>query len=513
MSLLPSEAENNKRIARNTLILYFRMFLMMLIGLFTSRVILQSLGVADYGIYNAVGGFVAMFSLLSGTLTNSINRFLTFELGRGDSEKLKRVFSTSLNVMFLLSTIVVVLGAIVGGWLLNSKMNIPEGRDEAAIVVLACSILTFVLTLISVPYNAAIIAHERMSAFAYISLVEAAAKLAIAFTLYKIPFDKLKVYAILLFTLSFLVRMLYGVYCKRHFRECTYRFVHDNKLLKEMTSFAGWNFIAGGAAVVNNHGVTLLLNMFFGVTVNAARGIAVQVNGCVHSFVTNFMMAVNPQITKSFAQGDYDYMHSLICRGAKFSYFLMLFFMIPISLEAHQLLHLWLGIVPEYAVDFVRLTLAMTTLNTLSSSLITGLHATGNIKRYMIIVGSVEILDFPLTYIAFRLGASPQTAYYIYLSVYFVLMLLRLYLIKDLIHMKAATYVKCVYLKVLMVTVFAFIAPIAVNFVMPESLLRFLVVCATSFVSASLSIYFVGLDRWERAIVVKLVNEKILFKS
>lgn len=508
-----SESENNKRIARNTLILYFRMFLMMLIGLFTSRVILQSLGVADYGIYNAVGGFVAMFSLLSGTLTNSINRFLTFELGRGDAEKLKRVFSTSLNVMFILSAIVVVLGATVGGWFLSAKMNIPEGREEAAVVVLACSILTFVLTLISVPYNAAIIAHERMSAFAYISLVEAAAKLAIAFTLYKIPFDKLNVYAILLLTLSFLVRLLYGVYCKRHFHECTYRFVHDNKLLKEMTSFAGWNFIAGGAAVVNNHGVTLLLNMFFGVTVNAARGIAVQVNGCVHSFVTNFMMAVNPQITKSFAQGDYDYMHSLICRGAKFSYFLMLFFMIPISLEAHQLLHLWLGIVPEYAVDFVRLTLAMTTLNTLSSSLITGLHATGNIKRYMIIVGAVEILNFPLTYIAFRLGASPQTAYYIYLSVYFVLMLLRLYLIKDLIHMKAAMYVKGVYLKVLIVSLLSIVLPFVVYKIQSEDIFRLVSVCLVSFLSTLTAIYFIGLEFSEKAMIIGFIKRKLLSKA
>ena len=503
-------AANNKRIAKNTLILYFRMFLMMLIGLFTSRVILQSLGVADYGVYTAVGGFVAMFSLLSGTLTNSINRFLTFELGRGDITKLTRVFSTSLNVMFLLSAIVIALGATLGVWFLNAKMNIPEGRMGAANIVLACSLLTFIFSLISVPYNAAIIAHERMSAFAYISLVEAAAKLAIAYVLYIIPIDKLKVYAILLLSLSFLVRLLYGVYCKRHFEECTYRFVNDRKLLKEMTSFAGWNFIAGGASVINNHGVTLLLNVFFGVTVNAARGIAVQVNTCVHSFVTNFMMAVNPQITKSYAQGDFDYMHSLICRGAKFSFFLMLFFMIPICLEAHQLLHLWLGIVPEYAVDFVRLTLAMTTLNTLSGSLITGLHATGNIRRYMIIVGAVEILNFPITYAAFRLGASPQSAYYIYLSVYFVLMLLRLYLIKDLIHMKAAMFVKGVYLRVLLVTILSVIVPLMVRFAMPdETILRFVLVCFVSVVSASTVIFSVGLDSTERTEIVRFVRAKI----
>ena len=509
-----SKSQANKRIAKNTLILYVRMFIMTIIGLYTSRVVLQVLGVEDYGIYNAVGGFVAMFSLLSGTLTNSINRFLTFELGKGNSPKLKRVFATSLNVMMMLSALILIVGATIGLWFLNSQMNIPDGRMEAANVVLACSVATFITNLLSVPYNAAIVAHEKMSAFAYISLVEITAKLLIVYALYIIPADKLAAYAILLFILQLLVRLLYGIYCKRHFEECVYHFVFDKPLLKQMTSFAGWNFLAGSAGLINNYGVNVMMNIFFGVVVNAARGIATNVNSHVHMFVTNFMMAVNPQITKSYAQGDFNFMHSLICRGAKFSYFLMLIFLIPICLETNQLLRLWLGIVPDYAVIFVQLTLAMTTLNTLSGSLITGLHATGNIKKYMIIVGSVEILNFPVTYLAFRLGSSPQTAYYIYLTFYFILMLLRLYLIKDLIHMKASTYIKSVYLKALQVSIIAAIIPVTLRLLMTqETISRFIIICIVSIASTLATICYVGLDKEERALALKIINQKILHKA
>lgn len=512
--MVSSAQENNKRIAKNTVILYCRMFLMLAIGLFTSRVILQTLGVEDYGINNAVGGFVAMFGLLSGTLTNAINRFLTFELGRGDTEKLRRVFSTSLNVMMLLAAIILVLGATVGVWFLNCHMVIPAGRESAANWVLACSVLAFMMNLISVPYNAAIVAHEKMSAFAYISLLEVTLKLAIVYVLYVIPFDKLKTYVVLFFALALLIRIIYGVYCKRHFPECTYHLIHDRALLRQMTSFAGWNFLAGGAGLINNTGVNVMMNLFFGVTVNAARGIATQVNAHVYQFVTNFMMALNPQITKSYAQGDYTYMHSLVCRGAKFSYFLVLIFLIPICLEAHQILHIWLGIVPEYAVPFVQLTLVTTAINVLSGTIITSIHATGNIRRFMIIVGAVEITNFPFTYIAFRLGASPLAAYYIYIVIYIILMFLRFILTKDLIHMKASMFIRGVYLKALIVTILAVILPIALRIAMAEeTVLRFIVVCCISLASTISTIYFVGLDIQERALVVNLINKKILHRN
>ena len=503
-------SDNNKRIAKNTLFLYLRMFLMMAISLFTSRVILSTLGVSDYGIYNVVGGVVAMFGLLSGSITNSITRFLTFELGKKDYLQLQKVFSTSLNVMIVLSFVIVVIGEIVGIWFLNYKMNIPEGRMDAANWAFQCSLMTFVMNLISIPYNSTIVAHEKMSAFAYISIFEVIMKLLIVYSLYISPFDKLKSYVVLLLILSFVIRFIYGFYCKRHFKEATYHFIYDKVLLKNMTSFAGWNFFGQGAYMMNNQGVNIVINLFFGVTVNAARGIATQVNNAVNQFVTNFMMALNPQITKSYASGEFEEMHKLVYRGSKFSYFLMLFFLIPICLETEMILHIWLNMVPEYSVAFVRWTLVITAIGMLSNTLITALHATGNIKKYMIVVGLVEISNFPLTYLMFKVGGSPITAYYVYFSIYLVLMFLRLFLIKDLIRMKALTYIKNVYLKVVLVTLIALIAPSLICILQQDSILRFIEVSFISCISTVISVYCIGLTCTERDSIVSFVKNKVV---
>ena len=501
--------DNNKRIAKNTLFLYLRMFLMMAISLFTSRVVLSTLGVSDYGIYNVVGGVVAMFGLLSGSITNSITRFLTFELGKEDYEQIRKVFSTSLNVMFILSAVIFVVGEIVGIWFLNYKMNIPEGRMDAANWVFQCSLVTFIISLISIPYNSTLVAHEKMSAFAYISIFEVVMKLLIVYSLYISPFDKLKTYVVLLLLLSAVIRFIYGYYCKKHFQEVKYHFVYDKALLKQMTSFAGWNFFGQGAYMLNNQGVNILINLFFGVTVNAARGIATQVNSAVFQFVTNFMMALNPQITKSYATGKLEDMHKLIFRGSKFSYFLMLFFLIPICLETRMILHLWLNVVPEYAVVFVRWTLVITTLNMLSNTLLTALHATGNIKRYMIIVGIVELSNFPITYLVFKFGFGPLYAYYVYFAIYLVLAFLRLYLVKDLISMKARTYVNEVYIKVAVVSIVASFVPCVICYFQSDTILRFFELCVVSVVSTSLAVWFLGLKNNERLYLLSITKAKL----
>lgn len=502
-------SENNKRLAKNTLFLYLRMFLMMAISLFTSRIILSTLGVSDYGIYNVVGGVVAMFGLLSGSITNSITRFLTFELGKKDYSQLQKVFSTSLNVMMVLSLAIVIIGEIVGIWFLNCKMNIPEGRMDAANWAFQCSLMTFVMNLISIPYNSTIVAHEKMSAFAYISIFEVIMKLLIVYSLYISPFDKLKSYVVLLLILSFVIRFIYGFYCKRHFKEATYHFIYDKDLLKNMTSFAGWNFFGQGAYMMNNQGVNIVINLFFGVTVNAARGIATQVNGAVNQFVANFMMALNPQITKSYASGELDEMHKLVFRGSKFSYFLMLFFLIPICLEAEMILHLWLNVVPDYSVAFVRWTLVITAMGMLSNTLITALHATGKIKKYMIVVGIVELSNFPLTYLMFKMGFNPLAAYYAYFTIYLILMFLRLYLIKDLIRMKAIVYIKEVYCKVAFVTLVAIIAPSLICLVQQDSIFRFIEVGLVSTISTLATVFYLGLTSNERKMVISLVKNKI----
>lgn len=315
------DSQKNKRIAKNTLLLYVRMLFSMLISLYTSRVILQTLGVKDYGIYNVVGGVVTMFSILSGSLSAAISRFITYELGKGDTKKLSTIFSSVVNIQIGLSLIIVLLAETIGLWFLNVKMNIPADRMYASNWVYQLSILTFVLGLISVPYSAVIVAYERMSTFAYIGIFETTAKLVVVYMLLLFTCDKLILFATLMAMIALIIRFIYGVYCKRHFEECNYKFVYDNTLFKKMFSFAGWNFLGAGSALLMSQGVNILMNMFFGVTLNVARGIANQVDNAVQQFVNNFTTAINPQITKSYATDNLSYMHQLVSVGSKYSFF------------------------------------------------------------------------------------------------------------------------------------------------------------------------------------------------
>lgn len=499
---------NTKRIAKNTIALYFRMAVMMLIGLYTSRIILNVLGVEDYGTYNVVGGVVSMFSLLTASMSSSISRFLTFELGRGEKEHLKRVFSTSLNVQFIMAAIIIVATEIVGVWFLNYKMNIPEGRMEAANWVMQCSILTFVVGLLMSPYNASIISHEKMGIYAYVSIWDAVMKLVIVFALYISPFDKLKSYAVLLLCVSLMTTCIYWIYCKRHFEECRYQRILDKKLLKEITGYAGWGVVGDGAWILNTQGVNILINLFFGVTLNAARGIATTIDNMVQSFVRNFMVALNPQITKSYAAGDYDYMHKLVFLGSKYSYFLMLLFMIPICLETRLLLTLWLKIVPDYAVVFTQLSLMASLCMMLSNTLTTSIAATGKIRNYQLVVGMMSLSIFPMTWIAFKLGMSPISCYVIYLFVFFLMIFAKIKLVKDKIYMSGYAYVRNVLLKALGVTILSIIIPLLICFIQEDSVFRLIEVSIISLLCTLAFIYYVGMSRFERDYCKDIVRKK-----
>lgn len=506
-------SDNNKRIAKNTLLLYVRMLFTMAVSLFTSRVILNTLGVEDYGINNVVGGIVTMFSVLSGSLSASISRFITFELGKGNLQRLKMVFSTGVNIQLGMSLLVVILAEAVGIWFLNTKMNIPVERLNAANWVFQCAILTFVLNLLSVPYNAAIIAHEKMSAFAYISVVEVSLKLIIVYMLTISPFDRLKTYAVLLLLVGAIIRFVYGYYCKRHFEECTYHFILDKPVLKEMTGFAGWNFLGNGAYMLNTQGVNILMNLYFGVAVNAARGVATQVDAALKQFVNNFTTAVNPQITKSYAQGDLDYMHKLVCRSAKFSAFLMMFFAVPIILETNTILTIWLKTVPDYAVIFLQWIIISSFMDTvLANSLVTSMLATGKIKRYQIIVTTVGCLVFPLSWIAFKLGFEPQVGYILYFIIYTILLFVRLYLLKDMVKLPVMMYIREVLYKLAPVIVVGFAIPGILILTMDAGWLRLILVCLLSVLVTAASEYFIGLSNKEKDFVaekIKLVIGKI----
>lgn len=500
---------NNKRIAKNTILLYIRTFVILLISLYTSRVVLNALGVDDYGIYNVVGGFVAMFSLLSGALSNAISRYITFELGRGDKEKLKEVFSTSVTVQIILALVVGVLAEAFGIWFLNVKMNIPNERMVAANWVFQCSLLTFAINLISIPYNAAIIAHERMNAFAYISILEAFLKLGAVFLLFVIGYDKLIVYALLLALVATLIRVIYGAYCSRHFEECHYQFSINKPLIKEMTSLAGWNMLGSSGSILNSHGVNLLMNLFFGVTVNAARGLAVQVNGAVTQFVNSFTTAVNPQITKSYAKGEKDYLLKLVMMSSKYSFFLTLLLAAPIIAETPYILKLWLKEVPDYTVLFVRLTLMVSLIASLSTSLYTLALSTGNIKMYQIVVGSLSLSCFFVTYAFYKLGFPVETAYYVNIGIQIVILFARLIILSRQTGISIRQYSTTVLYQSILVTLFLSVLIYSLLKLLPEeTLVNTIVVMVLCEVLACALILLIGLNKYEREYLLTFINKK-----
>jgi hypothetical protein len=506
-------SDKTHRIAKNTIILYIRMIVMIFIGLFTSRVILNTLGVEDYGIYNVVGGIVAMFGIITSSLSSSISRFITIELGTNNIERLKKIFSTSVTVQLIISIIIVVLIEIVGLWFLYNKINIPVGRLNEAAFVMHCSIITFAISLNTMPYNASIIAHEKMGIFSYITLLDAILKLSVVYLLYISPFDKLETYALLLLIVSVIIQLLQFIYCRRQFQECRFSWLLDKQLLKEMSSFSGWSFAGNASYIINTQGINLLINIFFGVTINAARGIATQVDTMIQGFVNNFTTAMNPQIMKSYAAKDLQYMHQLVMSGSKFAYFLMLFFAIPICLETDIILTLWLKQVPEYSVPFVRLSLLTSMMTALGSTLTTSQSATGHIKYSSMVTSFLTFLDFPLSYFVFKIGYSPTSCYIIHFILYSLLQLLKIFLVKNYIKLSVKLYLKEVFLKVFLVSIVAFILPYLIYIILDSSFLRFLFVITMSAISTLVSIYLLGLTSVEKQLIINIIKKRFTQKK
>lgn len=506
-------ASDNKRIVKNTMLLYGRMLVMLIVSLYTSRVFLNALGVDDYGIYQVIGGVVSMFTILSGSLSAAISRYITFELGKGNINRQKLVFSTSINIQLILIGILFVVFETVGVWFLNTKMVIPDGRLYAANWVLQFSIVTFAINLLATPYNATIIAHERMGTFAYISLIEAFSKLAITFIIMKNPFDRLIYYGLLLLLVSIIIRSLYVRYCKRHFEECRYVAIIDKPLIKEMLGFSGWSFFGAGSSQLMNQGVDILSNLYFGVTVNAARGIANQVNYAVISFVNGFTTAINPQITKSYAAGNHEYMKELMYRSAKFSYYLLLFFAIPLLLETNTILKIWLIEVPAHAVSFVRLIVCISLVFVLSNSMITAVLATGKIKKYQLIVGGLGMLVFPLCWICFGIGLPPETAYVIMLAIYIIQTFVRIILLREIIGISIRVFLRDIIAVIMSVTLIAIPIPLAVSLCVDESIVRLLLVAIISTLVVAVAIYIVGLSSSEKGMLIGFIRQKVLMKN
>lgn len=509
-----SSLSNNKRIAKNTVLLYVRTFVVMIISLYTSRVILQILGVEDYGIYQVVGGMVAMLAVISQALSSAISRYITYEIGSGNKERLFKIFSTSKVVQLVIAGIVLVLGELIGLWFLHTQMQIPEGRMEAANWVLQFSLLSFCVNLLNIPYNACIIAHERMKAFAYVSIFESLCRLGVCYLLMITPVDRLVSYAFLLMLVVLILRTIYTVYCRRQFEECHAPLHIHKSIFKELFGFAGWGFFTNANYLLNNQGVNMLINVFFGVTFNAARGLANQVEGAVMQFVNSFTTAINPQITKSYASGKFEDMFQLVYRGAKFSFFLMYMMALPLIMEAETVLNIWLTVIPDKTIIFVKLSLVLGMFECFGNTSVTACMATGKIRTYSLVIGVLALLEFPLVWIAFAAGAQIELAYYLYIVVKAVVIIARMFLMKKMIGMPINEYFKMAISPVLIVAVLSAIPSLLVVIMMPESIIRLMVSLVVGVLSVGIVSLMVGMTKNEKTVIVSraedFINQRII---
>lgn len=502
-------ASDNRRLAKNTLVLYVRTFITMVIGLFTSRILLDSLGIANYGIYNVVGGFVGMFSIITGTLTATTQRYLNVELGKSDGNP-KKIFATCMGIHLGLALLMIFIFETFGLWFLNSQLNIPEDRMFAANCCFQLSVFASIFGLFSTPYIGVIVAHERMKAFAYISLQDTMLKLLICYLLYISPFDTLVIYALLFALVMIWDQVLYMYYCRKNFDEARVTIVRDRELYKSIFGFAGMNFMGAFAHIMTTQGVNMILNIFFGVTVNAARGVAIQVQSAVSKFVGDFMSALNPQITKEYASGNKQKSMELCFRGAKFSFFLMTILALPIIIRTPETLSVWLKQYPEFSVEFLRLTLITAMVGVLSSPLITEILATGNLISTTWWIGGTRLLILPLVYIAFHYGGSPWYAYIVVLGMDIILMFIRLRILDVIAGMPfLKSFLLNVIPPVLIVITFCSILLYGLDYLIPTGFFGLICFAMASVVTSSVIVLILGLKQSERNVIIGYIKKKL----
>ena len=494
--------EDKKRIAVNTVVLYIRMIVIMLVSLFTSRKVLEVLGVDDYGIMNVVGGVVSMMAFLNGSMTVATQRFLTYELGRKDTDRYRRVFSMSMFIHLIIAGIILFLCETAGLWMVNSVLNIPSDRMAAANVVYQASILSLIFGIVQTPYTASVISHENMGFYAYMSIAGAVMKLLIVYLLLTVPYDSLAVYAILLLCVNMLMTAVYSIYCRVKYAECHIAGIWDRGIFRSMVSFTGWNMFGTVAWILKDQGINILMNLFSGPAVNAARGVSMQVSASVKNLISGFQTAVNPQITKSYAGGNIQDMHKLMFTSSKVSFFLFLVLALPIAIETPYILNLWLKDVPEYSVLFTRIIIVEALADTLSGPFITGLMATGIIRWYQIVIGSLIILNIPVSYLLLKAGCPIETPLIISLSVTVISIAGRAIFAKFLAGVSLRSYLRSVIFPVAAVVVLSGVLPVFQSSCMDEGFIRLVATTLTSLLSVSAVSYLVGLDRNEKAFVV-----------
>lgn len=508
-----SEQSSNKTIAKNTIFLYFRMMFTMVVCLFTSRVILQVLGVEDYGIYQTVGGVVGMLQFVNGALSTGSSRFLTYEMGTGNYDKLKRTFSSILTAHILMAIIIVLVAETAGLWFVYNKLVIPAERMDAAVFAYHLSILAAVFQITQVPYNASIISHEKMGIYAYVSIAEVTLKLAIVYALYVGGWDKLMLYSLLFCLVNISIIVFYMVYCTRKFDETHYKPMWDKEIMKGVLSYSGWNLFANTSIALNNQGAIVLLNMFFSPGVVAARAIANQVNMAANQFIGNFRTAANPQIVKRYAASDYEGSKSLLLSSTTYSFYMMLLLALPIFVVADKLLELWLVEVPECSVDFLQIMVITSLFSVFDVSFYTALYAKGQIRENAMISPTLGFLMFPIIYIMFRMGLSPICMAYGSLVVNVLLGIV----VKPLLVIKIVDYkwsdILIVFSPCLKVSIISCIIPCVLYYtresLFTNSILQFVVLTGVSILSVTTTVWLFGLDRETRKKLMEFIMKKI----
>lgn len=498
---------DNKKIVKNTMFLYVRMLLTIVVNLYAVRVIWQVLGVDNYGIYSLVGGIVTMFSFLNNAMVASSQRFISFELGRENEERLNNVFCISVTVHFLLAIGIIILCETIGLWFVNERLNIPANRFYAANWVYQCSVLAFAVNVISVPFNACIVAHEHMKAYGFFGILEVILKLIIVFLLLLIPFDKLITYSILVLAVTVLMRFLYGNYCSRNFQECRYKFTTDHHVMHDMFSFAGWSFIGNLGFSVRDQGLNIVLNLFFSIAVNAAKGIANQIGGVISGFSQSFQMAINPQITKRYAAGEVNSMMKLLFSGCKYSAILMMVIVIPLYFASEQVLHLWLDDVAPYTVGFMKLVLIMLLFDSIVSPITTALQATGRIKWFQIIVSIIMISNIPIAWLWIKFDSNPYIVMYVSIATTLVSILARLILLRREIRFSLMCFFSKVFIRAAIVCIFSALTVRWIYSLMTESISHLILFGIISVSTIAMISFLLGLNRNERELAFQYTKK------
>jgi Na+-driven multidrug efflux pump len=499
----------NKTIAKNTIFLYFRMMFTMMVSLYTSRVILQVLGIDDYGLYAVVGGVVGMLAFLTNALGTGSSRFLTFELGKNNPERLHRTFNTTFSIHILLSVVIILLAETVGLWFVYNKLEIPPERLDAAVFAYHFSILTCVIAILQVPYNASIISHEKMNVFAYVSIFEGLAKLGVVYILLLGEFDKLKLYAILICSVQILVTLFYHWYCVYHYPETHYKPTLDRNIFREISAFSGWSLFASGSIALNLQGIAIITNMFFGSAVVAARVISLQVNSLLTTFVNNFRTAVNPQIVKKYAEGNLSGSEDLVITSTKYTYYLMLFIALPLILQTDFILRLWLTNVPEYTVVFSRLIVIQCLFSVFDTGLYMSFYAKGRLRENALISPTVGFLCFPIIYLLFKFGYSPVSLSWVFLICYAILgLIVKPYLAVKIANYRIKSIVK-MFFSCFKVTIAAIPIPLVLFYVLGEGVAKFLTVCSISVLCVFISAWLLGIDKSMRVKISTMVKNRI----